>query len=187
MKMKINIPRQYIYLGLLSFILLIFVFLFSWGVLIPQGKEYRIKRIALKEELKEYRKYQNFHDETLEKLKDLQSKNRHIIEAFDNPFNPKRFEKQNKLYFSDFSISKISKAKNEEGFTLYEVNTTSKISSPTNFYDFLDAINKSDWIIGVNFPIKFKRDGELIRSSFTMKVYANNKESNATASSSSAK
>ena len=185
--MKINIPRQYLYLALLSTILLIFVFVFSFGVLIPEGKEYRIKRIALKEEIKEYRKYQNFHDETLAKLKDLQSKNRHIIEAFDNPFNPKRFEKQNKLYFSTLTISQIAKGKDEEGFALYEVNTTSKISSPTNFYDFLDAINKSDWIIEVNFPIRFKRDGELIRSSFTMKVYANNKESNATASSSTVK
>jgi hypothetical protein len=50
--------------------------------------------------------------------------------------------------------------------------TTSQINSPKSFYDFLDAVNKSDWIISVNFPISFKREAEMIRSSFTMKVYA---------------
>jgi hypothetical protein len=56
-------------------------------------------------------------------------------------------------------------------FTIYEVNTTSKINSPKVFYNFLDSINKSDWIIGVNFPINFKREADMIRSSFTMRVY----------------
>jgi hypothetical protein len=51
----------------------------------------------------------------------------------------------------------------------------------------LDDLNKGDWIIGVNFPINFVRDGEMIKSSFTMKVYTNNKDKNATASASEAK
>ena len=185
--MKINISRHQIYILLLSVFLFLFVLVFSFGLLIPEGQEYRVKRIALKKEQKEFNKYQAFHDETLATLKELQSKNRNIITAFDRPFSPQRFEKQHKVHFSSLTIAEIKRAKDEEGFSVYEVNTTSHISSPTNFYDFLDALNKGDWIIGVNFPIKFVRDGEMIKSSFTMKVYANNKDKNASASASSAK
>ena len=185
--MKIKISRHYLYILLISVFLFVFVLVFSFGILIPKGKEYRQARLQLRKENLELRKYQNFYDEILAKLKDLQSKNRHIITAFDTPFNPDRFEKQHKVFFSSLHVTKVARAKDEENFAVYEVNTTSQISSPTNFYDFLDALNKSDWIIGVNFPIDFERDGEMIKSSFRMKVYTNNKDKNSTASGSVAK
>jgi hypothetical protein len=96
--MKINISRQNIYLLFLSIFLLIFVLLFSFLVLIPQGKEYRKQRNALNKDRIELRRYQEFNDSTLEKLKQLQSDNAHIITAFDNPFNSERFEKQHSSY-----------------------------------------------------------------------------------------
>lgn len=185
--MKINTSRHHIYILLVSVSLFLFVLLFSFGLLIPEGKNYRIQRVDLQKESREYNKYKVFNDRTLEKLKDLQGENRHIITAFDRTFNPDRFEKEHKAQFSSLTLSKLARAKNEEGFAVYEVNTTSHISSPKNFYDFLDAIDKGDWIIGINFPIKFLREGEMIKSSFTMKVYENNKDKNSTASASKAK
>jgi len=182
--MKINISRQNIYLLVVSVFLLIFVLLFSFLVLIPEGREYRVQRGDLKKESIELRKYQNFNGETLELLKELQSENRNIITAFDTLFNAQRFEKQYKGYFSSLTIVKSLKIENEDEFSVYEVNTTSEINSPKAFYNFLEALNKSDWIIGVNFPINFKRDGELIKSSFTMKVYSADKDSNTTAAAS---
>lgn len=177
--MKINISRQNIYLLTVSIFLLIFVLLFSFLVLIPEGQEYRVQRVELKKEMRELRKYQNFNDEILERLKQLQSDNRNIITAFENLFNAERFEKKHRSHFSSFNVSKQINQLNEGEFIVYEVNTTSQISSPKGFYNFLDAVNKSDWIIGINFPINFKRDGELIKSSFTMKVYSQNQDSNA--------
>jgi len=184
---KINISRHQIYVMLLVTLLFFIILIFAFVLLIPEGKDYRVKRQELKKEKKEYRKYKAFYDETLATLQDLQSKNRHIITAFDRVFDPERFEKQHKKHFSSLTLSKLSRAEDEEGFAVYEVNTTSHINSPKNFYDFLDDLNKGDWIIGVNFPINFVRDGEMIKSSFTMKVYANNKDKNATASESEAK
>jgi len=185
--LKINISRHQIYILLVSLSLFLFVLLFSFGLLIPEGKDYRVKRVELQKELSQYNKYKVFSDRTLKKLKDLQGKNRHTITALDRTFNAKRFEKEHKAQFSSLTLSKLARAKNEEGFAVYEVNTTSHISSPKNFYDFLDTIDKGDWIIGINFPIKFLRDGEMIRSSFTMKVYENNKNKKSTASASKAK
>jgi len=182
--LKINISRQHIYLLFVSLFLLVFVLLFSFLVLIPAGQEYRIKRVELKKTTKEYRKYENFHDETAQTLKDMQSKNRNIITAFDKTFNPDRFEKLHKNFFTSLSISKVAYDGVEDEFSVYEVNTTSFLNSPKSFYQFLDALNKTEWIVGVRFPIDFKRDGEMIKSSFTMKVYANNKEINSSTSKS---
>lgn len=176
--MKIDISRQSIYILVLSTVLLIIVLLFSFLVLIPNGKEYREQRVELKKEYRELRRYQNFNDDTFEILKKLQSDNRYIIRAFDTTFNSERFEKVYGTYFNSLVLSSKIKGEDEDEFVTYEVNTSSQINSPKSFYDFLDALNKSDWIIGINFPINFKRDGELIRSSFTMKVYASQRDSN---------
>jgi len=178
--MKINISRQNIYMLLISIFLLIFVLLFSFLVLIPEGKEYREKRTELKKEQRLLMEYQNFHDETHDLLKTLQSENRTIMRAFDTGFNPNKFEKKHASYFASLSVSKNHSLSKEGEFSVYEVNTSSQISSPKNFYEFLESVNKSDWIIGVNFPIEFKREGELIKSSFSIKVYSNSKDVNET-------
>jgi len=175
---KTNISRQTIYLLVLSTLLLVFTLVFSFMVLIPEGQIYREQRNELKKETLEFQNYEVFHDETLERLKKIQGQNRHIITAFRTPFNAQRFEKLYKKYFDTLVLAEQVKVENEEDFSVYEVNTTSKINSPTVFYEFLDAVNKSDWIIGVNFPINFKREGDMVRSSFTMKVYTAEKDSN---------
>jgi len=177
--MKVSMSRQNIYLLVLSTLFLIFVLLFSFLVLIPKGKQYREQRNNLREKNRELQQYENFNSDTFKLLKKLQSDNRHIITAFKTDFNPQRFEKENKNFFSSLVISKkVYINKIEDEFSVYEVNTTSHISSPKSFYNFLDSINKSDWVIKVNFPINFKRDGDMIRSSFTMRVYKVAKDSN---------
>lgn len=178
--MKINISRQHIYLLSILTFFLIFVLLFSFALLIPEGKEYRKNRVEFKKEYKELRRYQNFHNEVQDKLKELHGENRHIITAFDATFDSYRFQKQHRDYFSSLTLSELSKVSDDDEFIAYEVNTTSEISSPKSFYEFLDAVNKSDWIISVEFPINFKRDGEMIKSSFTMKVFSADNDRNST-------
>ena len=173
---KINISRQHFYLLALSTLLLIFVLLFAFLLLIPKGKEYRVEKANLKKVSRELSKYQNFHDETYDALKKLQSENRRIILAFEAPFNAQRFQESHQSYFQSLNISKANQESNESEFSVYEVNATSKIDSPRGFYDFLDALNKSEWIVAVNFPIHFKRENNLIESSFTMKVYSSPKK-----------
>lgn len=169
--MKVDMPRQNLYILAMSFILLIFVFIFAFSFLIPEGKEYRNRKSELNKDAIQLRRYQKFRDEILERLTDLQAKNKHIITAFENEFDPMRFEKQHQRFFESLTISPRVEMPKEDEFSVYEVNTTSQINSPTSFYDFLDAVNKSDWIISVNLPIHFKRENDLIRSSFTMKVF----------------
>jgi len=175
--MKIKITQQSLYLLFFSIILLLFVLIFSFLILIPEGKNYREQRGTLNKKGMELRRYEEFTDKTLQMLKELQSDNAHIITSFDNAFIPTRFQKQFRSYFISLALSKQVTLDDENEFSVYEVNTTSSINSPQSFYNFLDAINKADWIIGINFPIEFKQDHELISSSFIMRVYRSKKES----------
>lgn len=178
--MKINISRQSIYLLASSLFLLVFVLVFSFMVLIPEGKKYRIKRGELANENVELKQLSDFAAQKEVILQKIQSENLHAIKAFETEFNPERFTKQHRAFFTSLHVFKKEAVEEEDGFSVYEVNASSEISSPKSFYNFLDALGKGDWIISVNFPINFKREGEMIHSSFTMRVYNNKKDSNTT-------
>lgn len=174
--MKDLFTRQVIYMLVTALILLIIVLLFSFLVLIPQGKDFRIARVEKKQALYELRQYEQWSSEVSKKLKNERVKHKHIISAFATAFNPERFVEKNRDYFEKLSLKELNLKSKDENFALYEVNATSNINSPKQFYDFLDSLNKSDWIVGINFPITFKRDKKNILTSFTMNVYANNRK-----------
>ena len=176
--MMSRITRQGIYILLISVFLLTFVLIFSFSSLIPEGKEYRKEKAQLLVQKNDFYRYQNFETQTYDTLKKLQSDNRHIITAFDKEFLPERFVKKYKSSFKSLKIIKTKSLDLEEGFCVYDVKISSQISTPTVFYKFLDEINKSDWIVGINFPIEFVREGEVLNSSFKMKVYSNSKDLN---------
>jgi len=171
---KFHISRQMIYILALAVVFLIIVFIFAFVFLIPAGKEYRISRLETKKFSYQVDLIQNEYDKVYENLKGLQADNRHVISAYKSIFNPQRFIKMYRPHFQSFTLSELSAHSEDGKFSVYEVNTSSLIQSPQGFYDFLDGINKSDNIIGVNFPIDFKREGDLIKSSFTMHVYIGN-------------
>lgn len=165
--------RQTLFVVLLSLFLLSGVVAFSFMFLIPKGKEYRSLRLESKKEFQQFELAQNRYDNTHSRLKDLEEQNRHTIGAFDKTFDPGRFERLYKKEFTDLYLTEVTTFESNGTFRVYEVNATSKITSPQSFYNFLESINKSEWVIGVNFPIHFERDGDQIRSSFTMKVHNN--------------
>lgn len=163
--------RQTLYLVILSVILLVGVATFSFAALIPKGKEYRSLRLQNKKETQKIELAQHRHDEVVEKLRELRVQNRHTIDAFGNRFDPERFSKVYRNEFEDLFVSEAIQDDSNGTFRTYEVNATSKITSPQSFYTFLEQVNKSEWVIAVNFPVHFERDGDRIRSSFTMRVY----------------
>jgi len=151
--------------------LIIFAIWFATVKLIPMGKDYRKNKIILKKEQVDLQRYEDFHKQTLQTFNETKQKNRHIIQAFENKFQSKKFIAIYSKYFIDLKLSKAQQSQKNQWYEVYDVNTTSKIKSPKNFYDFLDALNKGEWIVSVDFPIHFQREGELLHSSFSMKVY----------------
>ncbi len=170
--MNMRISRQSVYLLVIVLVLLVTVLLFAFLLLIPEGKAYREARIEMKSHAFELRRYEQWNEETTNTLQTLRSDNKAIISAFESSFDASRFIKKNESYFEDLRLAKVEHSADEEQFSIYEVNASSKIDSPQSFYSFLEGVNKSDWIIGIDFPIHFERVGALIVSSFKMKVYA---------------
>ncbi len=183
--MKISFPRHLLYLTLFSIFMIVFAIWFATEKLIPLGREYKKERLTLKKEKIDLQRYQDFYDNTLSIYNQTKRKNRNIIEAFETPFDAQKFQKKYTKYFIELHLSKVVPDKKEKWYEIYEVNTTSKLKSPSGFYRFLDSLNKSDWIVGVTFPIRFVREGELIHSSFRMHIYKKNDEKNTTKSSES--
>lgn len=175
--MKFHISRMMVHLLIATVVCLIIVLLFAFIFLIPSGKEYRMARMESKKVSYHVDAIQAEYDKVYAKLKGMQTDNRHIIGAYKNIFNAERFKKMYESHFENLSLFELTAHSQDGDFAVYEVNASSLIHSPQGFYDFLDAVNRSDNIIGVNFPIHFERDGNLIKSSFTMHVYAASQKS----------
>jgi len=169
--MRGRINHQTLYLIFLSSFLLVGIVLFSVFFLIPKGKEYRILRLEAKKEQQMVDRAREHHSTINEKLEKLQAAHAETIKAYETHFSPPKFTKIHHKEFQNLSLTEIAMADHNGSFKVYEVNATTSITSPESFYHFLEKVNKSEWIIGVNFPIHFEREGELIKSSFTMKVH----------------
>lgn len=163
--------RQNLHILIVSTILLIAVVSFSFLVLIPKGQKYRVEKNSLNKIEIGFHSLKSQEQKIQNELSKIEKNNERVIKAYKNNFDIEKFKELNKTYFDSLEITKSSDFKEEDGFSIYEVNATSNIESPKNFYDFLDTINSSEWIILVNFPINFKRDEKKIKSSFTMRVY----------------
>lgn len=163
--------RSLINILLLTLGFIVFFFTFVVFFFIPAGKEYKKVNNAYVAEMFLLDQAQNRHEETTQTLKELQVKNRSIILAYENSFDAHVFNRDYTRYFEKLQLTLVPTPKREELFDVYEVTTTSKISSPTDFYAFLEGINKSENIVSVEFPIHFVAQDKTISASFRMKVF----------------
>ncbi|MFZ3053566.1 MAG: hypothetical protein WA099_09170 [Sulfuricurvum sp.] len=169
--MSVRIYYRTFYLILLSLLLLVSIIAFSTFVLIPKGKEYRSLRLENKKEQTIMDTTREHYDVTEKKLKKLEEKNKETIKAYRTNFDPVKFTRLNRTQLQDLFLTELHVTDQNKSFKVYEVNATTKITSPEAFYHFLEKVNHSGWIIGVHFPVHFERDQDLIKLSFTMKVH----------------
>jgi hypothetical protein len=165
------LPRQTMYLLLITTFLSICVLFFSFWVIIPAGKVYRKERDMSHKARMELREYQAVYDQRAGELSDLKQKHAFILRAFSKKFDTKSFIEKNSQYFQDLNLTKLQASGTQTLYDTYEINATSKISTPLAFYKFLDNIDKQGWIIRINFPINFTKEGASINLRFTMQVY----------------
>lgn len=163
--------RSLINILIISLVFIILFFAFVVILLIPVGKDYKRDHKVYTKVIHERDRVQDLHDDTMDNLKDLQTKNRNIILSYGNLFDPDAFAKRYRSYFKRLRLTAINSKEAEGIFDIYEVDALSDIDSPTDFYAFLDAINKSDNIISVEFPINFVATGNTIKASFKLKVF----------------
>jgi len=140
-------------------------------VIVPNVKEYRASKNGYEKVLT----YNSEVNKILQKreivLRELKSKNVHISNSFEHKFSSESFIKYTNKFFTQVALIEINKKAHNKEFIEYELMVSSKLKSPTNFYVFLEGLNRYENIIQADFPIQMEANKNTIDSTFTLKVY----------------
>lgn len=165
---KIDIMKLLIFL--MVFIVITFGLIFL--LIIPNVKEHRTLKAEHKRVLVHKTRVENLFLEREAELSKLKADNAHVIKAFRHAFTQSEFMEYAKKFFTDVRLSEVSKSGYQKEFTEYELNVTSALKTPSNFYNFLEGLNRYSNIIQADFPIHLEAtDKEHITSTFKIKVY----------------
>ena len=163
-------------LGVLFYLVLLFVLIFA--LVVPAVKAYKSVNARYAETKARYLAAKDEHDTILERYKKLQSKNRRIIEAFENRWDEKRFLAKARNYFLGVDLKALDVNTSDPHFKVYELNARAKMDSPQSFYRFLDALPSVPYVIQADFPIAFRaHGGDEIEGVFRIRVYEEKRSS----------
>jgi len=167
--MRLTPSDESIFLLALSTFLLILILLFSFLILVPKMQNYRTQDIKLQEITSTLNTYKKIKQQLSLSLEKSKITNQHLLAALKQDFDIEVFYNKYKNYFKTMQICK---EKSPKEYDLYDINTILDKSSYKIFYNFIDSINKSKWIIKIDTPIRLKRDTKNdIDISFSIKVY----------------
>jgi len=165
---KIDLMKLLIFL--MAFIVITFGLIFT--LVIPSVKEHRVLKAEHKRVMVHKTRVENLYLEREAELSKLKSDNAHSIKAFKHTFSQEEFLNYARTFFSDVHLNQISQSGFQKEFTEYELNVTSSLKTPTNFYTFLEGLNRYSNIIQADFPIHLEATGkDNITSTFKIKVY----------------
>jgi len=164
---KIDIMKLLIFL--MVFIIITFTFVFL--LIIPNVKEHRILQAEYKRVLVHKTRVENLFLEREAELSKLKAENVHIIGAFKHPFTQEEFMRYAGKFFTQVSLMEVTKSDYKKEFVEYELNVTSTLKTPSNFYNFLEGLNRYSSIVQADFPIHLESTKESISSTFKIKVY----------------
>jgi 5-carboxymethyl-2-hydroxymuconate isomerase len=164
---KINYVKL---LGFLFAFILITLALITMLIL-PNIKRYRVAKSKYNQAFVHKTRVQAVLDQREEELKKLLSANRKIFDSFGHKFSQKEFEVFANKFFSKTVLKEVKQFTHKKEFKVYELNVTSSLKTPVNFYKFLDGLNHYQNIIQADFPIDLKSNNEIIHSTFKIKVY----------------
>ncbi|MDL0088130.1 hypothetical protein [Campylobacter gastrosuis] len=158
--------------------LLLFIFIFAivclvmiFAFIVPNIKEYRAINTQNRSQMASFAKVKQIYDTKSEALSSLKTNNQFILKSYETKFDKKKFIDFASKFFQNVSLNELEIENQNEEYFLYELNVTSSVKTPTNFYDFLDALSKYESIIKAEFPIKMKGDEKNIHTTFNIKVY----------------
>ncbi len=164
---KIDIVKLLIYL-LIFIVITLFMVL---SVIVPNVKEYRASKVVYRKALVHKMRVDNILGDRNVEFSNLNSENRRAITSFMHKFSTDNFTKYASKFFTQVSLVKVGKKAHKKEFVEYELRVSSSLRSPTNFYLFLEGLNRYENIIQADFPILMESNLSRISSAFTIKVY----------------
>ncbi|WP_458699967.1 hypothetical protein ACKGJI_09085 [Sulfurospirillum sp. 1307] len=164
---KVDIVKLLVYL-LVFIVIALFMILF---VIVPNVKEYKASNQVYKKAYMHKLRVENILNDRKKELKNLQVQNKRAITSFAHKFSADNFIKYAGNFFDKVSLVEIGKKGYKKEFVQYELKVTSSLKTPTNFYNFLEGLNRYENIVQADFPIKMESNASKISSTFTIKVY----------------
>ena len=164
---KIDIVKLLIYL-LVFIVVTLFMILF---VIVPNVKEYRASKVVHKKAFVHKMRVENILGDRNVEFSNLNSENRRAITSFMHKFSTDNFIKYAGKFFTQVSLVEVDKKAHKKEFIEYELKVSSFLKSPTNFYIFLEGLNRYENIVQADFPILMESNASKISSAFTIKVY----------------
>ena len=163
----IDILKLLIYILVFIVICLIMIF----GFIVPNIKEYRSIQAQNRSQIASVSKIEQIYNSKNNVLDEIKQKDRTVLKAFDTKFNKIKFSAFATNYFSDVKLHEMPNENPDEPFLRYELNVTSMVKTPSKFYNFIDALQKYDNIVKIDFPIKMRGEGDKIHTTFNIKIY----------------
>ena len=164
---KIDILKLLIYL-LILIVVTLFMILF---VIVPNVKEYRASKAVYKKALVYKMRVENILGDRKVEFSNLNSENRRAITSFMHKFSTDNFIEYASKFFTQVSLVEVDRKAHKKEFVEYELKVSSSLKSPTNFYIFLEGLNRYENIVQADFPILMESNISKISSAFTIKVY----------------
>ena len=164
---KIDIVKLLIYL-LVFIVVTLFMIL---SVIVPNVKEYRASKVVYRKALVHKMRVDNILGDRNEEFRNLNIENRRSITSFMHQFSADNFIAYAGKFFNQVSLIEVDKKTYKKEFVEYELKVSSFLKSPTNFYLFLEGLNRYENIIQADFPILMESNSSRISSEFTIKVY----------------
>lgn len=146
-------------------------FLIIFVLIVPNMKEYKsVKALYSRNEMATMRIKNNLNAKESE-LQKIAQNNQKLLDALIIKFNEQKFTQYANKFFQNVTLKKSTQQATHKGFLVYELNVSSSIQSPQNFYDFLNGLASYESVIKADFPIKMVADSNIIQSNFNIKVY----------------
>lgn len=164
---KIDIMKLLLFL--MAFIVITFSIVFL--MIIPNVKEHRALQTEYKRVLVHKTRVENLYLEREAELSKLKVENDAVIKAFKHVFTQEEFITYARKFFAEVHLTQITKSEYKKEFVEYELNVTSTLKTPTNFYSFLEGLNRYSSIVQADFPIHLESGKDSITSTFKLKVY----------------
>ncbi len=154
----------------LLFLLLSGVVFFGFFVFTPKIKTYRALSIGIEQTAAGVESMEKEFDKEYARLQTLQEKEKKIDIALHKHFDQKALEEYLQHYFSALTLERINSERNND-LQVDIIDVRAKITTPAEYYRFIDALNEFDWAGEVEGALQFEGEPDGIATHFTLKVY----------------
>ena len=155
---------------------MIFLFILIFGLVIPAIKSYKTESKNFYVTQNMFEEIKSEHESIYDKLKSLQYKNRKIVEIFEREWDEKVFLDKTNEFFLKTKLKLIDQNGSGKYFKVYELDATTQMRSPENFYRFMESLPLMPFAIEADFPLTFSSNGDLISGVFRIKVFNEKKD-----------